>query len=154
MDHEYPLEYPQVLIPTREWDHPLADARCSRIQLLTVPRDKPPTANTHWGALTSGSSLSYNVSERVRRIQLIGAKRKGKLIAQILKEYHCNFDWYEKDSALIGQTLINTEIKSIDFLKTEEACILSVYPDEELRVALEVFISKRGYYIGANAHYF
>ena len=99
--------------------------------------------------------LPYFIEEfKNRRIQLIGAKRKGKLIAQILKEYHCNFDWYEKDPALIGQTLINTEIKSIDFLKTEEACILSVYPDEELRVALETFISKRGYYIGANAHYF
>ena len=99
--------------------------------------------------------LPYFIEEfKNRRIQLIGAKKKGKLIAQILKEHHCSFDWYEKDPALIGQTLINTEIKSIDFLKTEEACILSVYPDEELRTALEAFISKRGYYIGANAHYF
>ena len=89
-----------------------------------------------------------------RRIQLIGAKKKGKLIAQILKEHHCEFDWYEKDEALIGQELFSKEIRDIQFLKKEEACILSIYPDVHLREELEAYIAKRGYYIGANAHYF
>ena len=88
------------------------------------------------------------------RIQLIGAKKKGKLIAQILKEHHCEFDWYEKDEALIGQELFSKEIRDIQFLKKEEACILSIYPDVHLRAELEAYITKRGYYIGANAHYF
>ena len=89
-----------------------------------------------------------------RRIQLIGAKKKGKLIAQILKEHHCDFDWYERDEALIGQTLMNTEIRDIQFLKKEEACILSIYPDVRFREELEAYITKRGYYIGASAHFF
>ena len=89
-----------------------------------------------------------------RRIQLIGAKRKGKLLAEILKELQCDFDWYEKDVALIGQTLISTEIRDIQYLKKDEACILSIYPEDEFKANLERFINKRGYYIGVNAHYF
>ena len=88
------------------------------------------------------------------RIQLIGAKKKGKLIAQILKEHHCDFDWYEHDPSLIGQKLNGDIIRDIQFLKKEEACILSIYPDVHLREELEAYITKRGYYIGANAHYF
>ena len=56
------------------------------------------------------------------RIQLIGAKKKGKLIAQILKEHHCDFDWYEHDPSLIGQKLNGDIIRDIQFLKKEEAC--------------------------------
>ena len=89
-----------------------------------------------------------------RRIQLIGAKKKGKLIAQILREYALEFDWYEQDQSLIDITIDSIQIKDIQFLKKEEACILSIYPEASLKEQLEAFITKRGYYIGANAHYF
>ena len=89
-----------------------------------------------------------------RRIQLIGAKKKGILIAQILQEYLLDFDWYEQEETLIGQHIKNIPIKDIQMLKKEEACILSIYPEDEYRRELEEFMREREYYIGANAHYF
>ena len=71
-----------------------------------------------------------------------------------MNEYDCEFDWYERDEALIEQYLEGHQIKAIEFLKKEEACILSIYPEASLKEQLEAFITKRGYYIGANAHYF
>jgi glycosyltransferase involved in cell wall biosynthesis len=80
------------------------------------------------------------------KIQLIGAGKKGKLVAKILKENSIPFAWfdYQKKEEING-------VLSVQNLSSQFKTILTNWPvDEGLRIEVKKFIDSRGFVFGKN----
>jgi glycosyltransferase involved in cell wall biosynthesis len=80
------------------------------------------------------------------KIQLIGAGKKGKLVASILQENSISFDWfeYQKNEGMNG-------VLSVQKLVPQCKTILTNWPvDEGLRIDVKKFIDSKGFVFGKN----
>ena len=99
--------------------------------------------------------LGYFLEEfNKKELFLIGTKKKGILIAKMLKKRKIAFRWFAKTPNLIGQKKYNVVLENISILPPGGVCILSIYPEKKERQELKDFMKKRGYYIGTTAHFF
>ncbi len=92
-----------------------------------------------------------------KEIALLGAKKKGRLLAKIMRSQKIKFRWYEQDENLIGTKVMGVQIESYKtFISYDKktACIISVYPDIHDKDKLEKTLLKKGFVIGESAHYF
>jgi hypothetical protein len=90
-------------------------------------------------------------------IVLLGAKKKGRIIAKILNSKNIKFRWFEKEQSLIDTKVMKVQIESYKTLISNDkntACIISVYPDYPHKDKLEKNLLKKGFVIGKTAHYF
>ena len=101
---------------------------------------------------------SYFLREnKNKNIVLLGAKKKGRIIAKILTSQNIKFRWFEQDEKLIDTKVMGVQIESYKtFISKNKntACIISVYPDIHHKEKLEKTLLKKGFFIGKTAHYF
>ena len=92
-----------------------------------------------------------------KNIVLLGAKKKGRIIAEILNYKNIKFRWFEKEQSLIDTKVMGVRIESYKtFISKNKntACIISVYPYMHDKDRLEKNLLKKGFVVGKTAHYF
>ena len=150
----YPEDYDQIF----RWEmHGLKIACTSDITHLWREHSKRTSRNSpHYQqkAFFQLKTHHFLKNHNNPSICLVGAKKKGKLIASLLQERKVPFRWVETKPSIIGQKIMNTFIEDLSQLEKSDSVILSIYPANKEREKLELLLLKKGYEIGDNVWYF
>lgn len=150
----YPEDYDQVF----SWEKAGLNFACTTT-LTHLWREHPKrtsrnSSNYQQEAFFQLKTKYFLEKYRNKSIQLVGAKRKGKLTASILQKNNVQFEWYEDSPNMIGQNINGMCINHLSKLKQNGAVIISVYPTVQEQIKLERFLKGHNYEIGKNAWYF
>lgn len=88
-------------------------------------------------------------------VQLIGAGKKGKIVAAILTEKNIAFEWCDRRAERYNQLVLGKEIKSVNQLQSTKPTILTNWPlDEKQQLKISSFLQSKGIKIGENCYLF
>jgi glycosyltransferase involved in cell wall biosynthesis len=84
------------------------------------------------------------------KIQLLGAGRKGKLVAKKLMEENVAFDWFDFNAAP-DQVVMSKKISSVSLIRKDLKTILTAWPvDPVIRQEIQSFMTERDFVAGKN----
>jgi glycosyltransferase involved in cell wall biosynthesis len=88
--------------------------------------------------------------ERDGKIQLLGAGKKGKLVAKKLLEKKVDFAWFDFN-AVPGQVVMSKKINPVSLVQKNRKTVLTAWPlDSKVQHEIRSFMTERGFIAGKN----